>query len=275
MIDWILQYEQPLRLSCFLSVFLLVALWEYFKPRRQLQISKSLRWFNNMALVVLNTWLLRLLFPILAVDMAIFASEQGWGMFNYWQFNPYLEIILSIVLLDMAVYFQHVLFHAVPVFWRLHRLHHSDLDYDVTTGTRFHPIEIMLSMLIKLAVVIVLGASPVAVLLFEIILNATAMFNHGNVYLPSSVDKVLRYFLVTPDMHRVHHSIEYREANSNFGFNLPWWDYLFGTYQAQAKKSHTEMTIGIDLFRDKRYLKIHCLLIQPFLDKNHGYSIRK
>ena len=176
----------------------------------------------------------------------------------------WVGVVASVVLLDLAIYFQHVLFHAVPVLWRLHRMHHADLDFDVTTGLRFHPIEILLSMVIKLAVVAALGAPALAVLIFEVLLNATSMFNHGNVRIPAGLDRVLRWVVVTPDMHRVHHSILSRETNSNFGFNLPWWDRLFGTYRAQPAAGHEGMTIGIEQFRDPRELRLDRMLLQPF-----------
>ena len=185
----------------------------------------------------------------------------------------WLEVILAVVLLDAAIYLQHVMFHAVPALWRLHRMHHADMDYDVTTGARFHPIEIVLSMVIKLAVVTVLGASPVAVIIFEVLLNATAMFNHGNIRLNLALDGILRLFVVTPDMHRVHHSVIPSEANSNFGFNMPWWDRLFGTYKAQPAAGHDDMTIGINVFREPEDQRLDKMLMQPFRDGAHGYVI--
>jgi len=178
-----------------------------------------------------------------------------------------------VIVLDLAIYLQHVLFHAVPVLWRLHRMHHADLEFDVSTGVRFHPIEILLSMGIKLGVVAALGTPAVAVLVFEVLLNATSMFNHGNVRLPARTDRVLRWIVVTPEMHRVHHSVVPRETNSNFGFNLPWWDRLFGTYRAQPAAGHEGMTIGIAQFRDPSELRLDRLLIQPFRDDDRLYPL--
>ena len=240
------QHEIAIRAGFFFAVFALMAVWEVIAPRRALTVSKSVRWANNLGLVFFNTLILRLLFPAAAVGMAAFAVEQGWGIFNYYQVPPLIAVVASVVAMDFIIYLQHVMVHAVPLLWRLHRVHHADLDYDVTTGARFHPLEIILSMLIKFAVIIVLGPPVVAVIIFEVILNAMAMFNHGNVSLPGGLDRVLRWFVVTPDMHRVHHSVEDDEANSNFGFNLPWWDRIFRTYRAQPRAGHREMTIGVE-----------------------------
>ncbi|HEX2942893.1 MAG TPA: sterol desaturase family protein [Rhodopila sp.] len=257
--------EPMIRLSCFLGVLMMMMLWEVLAPRRPQAIGRLLRWPNNLGLVVLDTVLVRLLFPLAAVGMAFLAQNKGWGLFNLAHFPGWVAILAAVLLLDLIIYGQHVTFHAVPWLWRLHRMHHADLEFDVTTGLRFHPGEILLSMLIKLAAVLVLGAPPVAVLVFEVVLNATSMFNHGNVRLPSGLDRVLRRVLVTPEMHRVHHSIEQRETDSNFGFNLPWWDRLFGTYRVQPALGHTGMMIGIDRFREPRELWLHRMLVQPFL----------
>jgi len=217
----LLAHEPMLRLAVFLGVLVAMAGWELAAPRRRQDIPRVLRWTNNLALVVVDTVILRLTFPILAVGLALMAEARGWGLFNVLDLPPWLAFLLSILLLDLAIYLQHVLFHAVPGLWRLHRMHHADLEFDVTTGLRFHPVEIVLSMVIKLAVVAALGAPAVAVLLFEVLLNATALFNHANIRLPAGLDRVLRWVLVTPDMHRVHHSVIPAETNSNFGFNLP------------------------------------------------------
>jgi sterol desaturase/sphingolipid hydroxylase (fatty acid hydroxylase superfamily) len=192
------------------------------------------------------------------------AETRGWGLFNLMAVPAWVGVVSSVVVLDLAIYLQHVLFHAVPVLWRLHRMHHADLEFDVSTGLRFHPLEILLSMLIKFTVIVALGAPAVAVLIFEVLLNATSMFNHGNVRIPTSLDRTLRWIVVTPDMHRVHHSILSRETNSNFGFNLPWWDRLFGTYWAQPTAGHDGMTIGIEQFREPRELGLDRMLLQPF-----------
>jgi sterol desaturase/sphingolipid hydroxylase (fatty acid hydroxylase superfamily) len=255
--------EPVIRLSCFAGVLLLIALWELLAPRRPQSIKRLLRWPNNLGLVVLDTIVVRLVFPVAAVGIAILAQSKGWGLLNLIPLPAWLAIPAGVLLLDLTIYGQHVSFHAVPLLWRLHRMHHADLEFDVTTGLRFHPGEIVLSMLIKLAAVLVLGAPPLAVLAFEVLLNATSMFNHGNVRLPPQLDHMLRLIVVTPEMHRVHHSVDRRETDSNFGFNLPWWDHLFGTYRAQPALGHLRMTLGIDRFRDPRELWLHRMLWQP------------
>jgi sterol desaturase/sphingolipid hydroxylase (fatty acid hydroxylase superfamily) len=271
-----MRYEAPIRLGFFFGIFAAMALWELLAPRRALTESKALRWASNLSVVVLNTVLLRLLFPAAAVGVALFAREQGWGLFNYFEAPYGIAILASIVALDLAIYLQHVMFHAVPALWRLHRMHHADLDFDVTTGARFHPFEIILSMLIKFAVIVVLGAPALAVVAFEVVLNATAMFNHSNVRIPRGLDWVLRWLVVTPDMHRVHHSIEHDEANSNFGFNLSWWDRLLGIYRDQSRAGHEIMIIGIDTFRDtKRCDTLWGMLVLPFVGKVSGYAINR
>jgi sterol desaturase/sphingolipid hydroxylase (fatty acid hydroxylase superfamily) len=255
--------EPLIRLSGFLIILVLMALWEVLAPRRPQSIGRLLRWPNNIGLVVLNTVILRLLFPLAGVGAAFLAQTKDWGLFNIVSIPALLAIPAQLLLLDLAIYGQHVMFHAVPWLWRLHRVHHADLEFDVTTGLRFHPGEIAISMLIKLAVVLVLGAAPVAVLIFEVVLNATSMFNHGNVRLPVRLDRMLRHFVVTPDMHRVHHSIDRQETDSNFGFNVPWWDHLFRTYRDQPARGHDRMTIGIDRFREPRDLWLDRMLWQP------------
>jgi sterol desaturase/sphingolipid hydroxylase (fatty acid hydroxylase superfamily) len=262
--DALLTFEQYIRLAAFCGVFTLMAFWELLGPRRKETIGRGWRWPNNLGLVVVDTVLVRILFPTTAVGLALIARAHGIGLFNVVPLPPWFGLVASVILLDLTIYFQHVLFHAVPVLWRLHRMHHADLDIDGSTGLRFHPIEILLSMVIKLAVVIALGAPAVAVLIFEILLNATSIFNHGNIRIPEAFDHVLRWFVVTPDMHRVHHSVLSRETNSNFGFNLPWWDRLFGTYRAQPAAGHEAMTIGIEQFRNRRELGLDRMLLQPF-----------
>jgi sterol desaturase/sphingolipid hydroxylase (fatty acid hydroxylase superfamily) len=272
--DWLMGHEVPIRLSFFFGVLVLIALWEILAPRRALTVSKTLRWANNLGLVFLNSFVLRLLFPAAAVGMAAFAAGKGWGIFNYFQVPFAIAVVVSVVAMDFIIYLQHVLVHAVPVLWRLHRVHHADLDYDVTTGARFHPIEIILSMLIKFSTIIVLGPPLVAVVIFEVVLNAMAMFNHGNIRLPLGFDRVLRLFVVTPDMHRVHHSVEDDEANSNFGFNLSLWDRLFGTYRPQPRAGHEAMTIGIHNFRTPREVSwLPGILSLPFKGKISEYAI--
>jgi len=219
---------------------------------------------------VLDTVLGRIIAPTGAVGFALFAEERGWGLFNMIALPQWLEFLLALFLLDLAIYLQHRLFHYVPVLWRLHRMHHSDLDVDVTTGARFHPVEILLSLCIKFLVVNTLGAPPLAVLLFEIALNGTSMFNHSNVRVPPVIERVLRLLVVTPDMHRVHHSVVRRETDSNFGFNFPWWDRLFRTYRPQPEAGHQAMTLGIEQFRDPHELRLDRMLTQPFREDSGG-----
>lgn len=269
-------YESAIRLGAFVGMLVVMGLWETVAPARRLAVSRWLRWANNLGLVVLNTLLLRLLFPAAAVGVAIAARSQDWGVLNLWEPPPALAIMLSLIVLDFAIWLQHVIFHAIPALWRLHRVHHADLDYDVTTGLRFHPIEILLSMLIKFAVILLLGPPVAAVILFEVLLNAGAMFNHGNVRLPLALDRILRWFIVTPDMHRVHHSVEDDEANSNFGFNLSWWDRLMGTYREQPRAGHEGMTIGIRAYRTPRAVTwLPGLLALPFRGRISSYAINR
>jgi len=260
-----LAHEPLIRLAAFAFVLLAMTLWELVASRRPQRIHRAQRWPGNLSIVVLNTVVLRLVFPLAAVGAAFVAAERGWGLFNHFAVPMWLAVVASVVVLDMAIYFQHRLFHAVPWLWRLHRMHHADLEFDVTTGLRFHPLEILISMVIKLAVVTVLGAPALAVLIFEVLLNATSMFNHGNVRLPARIDRWLRLIVVTPDMHRVHHSIIRQETDSNFGFNLPWWDRVFRTYRDQPSAGHLGMTIGIEDFRDSRDLRLDRMLLQPFV----------
>lgn len=274
--EFVMANEKLIRMSFFFGMLIVMAIWEIVAPRRALTISKTIRWVNNLGLVFFNSFLLRLLFPAAAVGMAAFASSNGWGLFNYYQLPFWITVIASIVIMDFIIYLQHVMVHAVPALWRLHRMHHADLDFDVTTGARFHPLEIILSMLIKFATIIVLGPPVIAVVIFEVVLNATAMFNHGNVRLPSGLDRFLRWIVVTPDMHRVHHSIEDDETNSNFGFNLPWWDRLLGTYREQPRNGHQGMTIGIRKFRDPKHVAwLPGMMTLPFKGKISGYVINR
>jgi sterol desaturase/sphingolipid hydroxylase (fatty acid hydroxylase superfamily) len=267
--------ESAVRLGCFAGVLLLMALAEVIAPRRRLTVRKSLRWLSNLGLVALNSLVLRLVVPLGAVGMALWAQEEGWGLFNVLELPGWLAVVLAVIALDFVIYLQHVLFHAVPVLWRLHMVHHADLDFDVSTGLRFHTLEILLSMGLKMAAVAALGAPALGVLVFEVLLNATSMFNHGNVRLPLWLDRVLRCVVVTPDMHRVHHSIHARETNSNFGFNLPWWDMLLGTYRAQPADGHEGMTIGLEQFRDERVDRLHWMLALPFLGDEGDYPVNR
>ena len=255
--------EPVIRLAFFLAVFILVAVWEAMAPRRRRQFSRWVRWPSNLGIVALNTALVRLLLPTTAVAFAFLCEHREWGLLHNVGLPRWLAVVVAVLALDLAIYLQHVLFHAVPLLWRLHRMHHADLDIDVTTGARFHPIEIFASMILKLAAIAALGAPSEAVLVFEILLSATAMFNHANIRLPVDCDRLLRWLVVTPDMHRVHHSIVPQETNSNFGFNAPWWDRLFGTYRAQPAEGHEAMTIGLPQFRDPPELRLDRMLVQP------------
>jgi sterol desaturase/sphingolipid hydroxylase (fatty acid hydroxylase superfamily) len=247
---FVLANEPTVRLTAFAVVLAVMVIWEVLAPRRSRPLARRRRWPANLGIVVLNSIIIRLLFPAAAVGVALTAETQGWGLLHRYDVPSWVAVVAGVVVLDLAIYLQHVMFHAVPALWRLHRMHHADLDIDVTTGARFHPVEIMISMLIKFAAIAALGVPPVAVVLFEVLLNATSMFNHGNVRIPLALEPALRRLVVTPDMHRVHHSIERDETNSNFGFNLSIWDRLFGTYRAQPRAGHQAMAIGIPDFRD-------------------------
>ncbi len=272
--EFIIENEVTIRLSFFFGVFAVMAIWEMIAPRRVLTVSKTVRWLNNLGLVFFNSLVLRLLFPAAAVGVAAFAHTHGWGLLNYYELPFLLAVIITVVAMDFIIYLQHIMVHAVPLLWRLHRVHHADLDYDVTTGARFHTLEIILSMLIKFATIIVLGAPVVAVVIFEVILNALAMFNHSNVGLPKPLDAFLRWFIVTPDMHRVHHSVEDDETNSNFGFNLTCWDHIFGTYREQPRGGQLGFTIGIHKYRDiKQTNWITGMMMLPFKGKVSEYAI--
>lgn len=273
--DLLLEYEPLIRLSFFLGILVAMAIWEVAAPRRRREIPRFLRWTNNLGVVVVDTLLVRLTFPIVAVGLALYANVHGWGLFNVLHTPVWLAFVVSVVVLDLAIYLQHVMFHAVPALWRFHRMHHADLEFDVTTGLRFHPIEVLLSMGLKLVVVAALGPPAAAVLVFEVILNGTAMFNHSNVRMPLFLDRVLRLVVVTPDMHRVHHSIHPHETNSNFGFNLPWWDRLLGTYRAQPQEGHQDMAIGIEQFRTRRDLWLDRMLLQPLRGTASRYPINR
>jgi sterol desaturase/sphingolipid hydroxylase (fatty acid hydroxylase superfamily) len=271
-----LSCESVIRLACFAGVLLLMALWEVLAPRRRLTVGRPLRWASNLGLILLDTLLVRFLVPLGAVGVALLAAERGWGVLNNLALPAWLAVVLAAVALDLVIYLQHVMFHAVPRLWRVHRVHHADLDFDATTGVRFHPVEILLSLGIKTAAVTLLGAPALGVLLFEVLLNATSLFNHGNVRLPAWLDRVLRLLVVTPEMHRVHHSTNPRETNSNFGFNLPWWDYLLGTYRAQPAEGHEGMAIGLEEFRDEYVAdRLPGMLALPFVGQEGDYPINR
>ena len=271
----IMEHEAGIRLGFFFGMLVLMAIWEVLAPRRQLTVSKTSRWSSNLGLVLVNTLALRALLPVAAVGMAILAEERSWGLLNNVVLPRWVSVVLAVLILDLAIYLQHVMFHAVPILWRLHMVHHADLDFDVTTGARFHTLEIILSMGIKMAVVVVLGPPAVAVIIFEVLLNATSLFNHGNVRLLARLDRLLRLIVVTPEMHRVHHSVVPRETNSNFGFNLPWWDRLFGTYRARPAAGHEGMTIGLSQFRDTKVARLHWMLALPFIGQIGSYPMNQ
>ena len=263
--EWLIQNEILVRLGFFFGVFALIAIWEIRSPSRVLTVSKTLRWINNLGLVFLNSIVLRLLFPTAAVGVAIVVEQKEMGLINLYEIPTIFAVFITVVAMDLVIYLQHVMVHAIPVLWRLHRVHHADLDYDVTTGSRFHPIEIVLSACLKIFSIALLGTPVIAVIIFEILLNISSMFNHSNVYIPPKIDRILRFIIVTPDMHRVHHSVHKIETNSNYGFNIPWWDRLFGTYRAQPEAGHIEMKIGLNEFQGKKIIWLHWLLWQPFM----------
>jgi sterol desaturase/sphingolipid hydroxylase (fatty acid hydroxylase superfamily) len=275
MTAFLLASEPAIRLAFFFGVLAALMVAEGALPRRRREIPRLIRWTGNLGIVAVDTLLLRLVFPVVAVGFAAICEQRGWGLLNAIAVPGWLAFVVSLLVLDLAIYLQHVMFHAVPALWRLHRMHHADLEFDVTTGLRFHPVEILLSMGIKIAVVAALGPPAVAVLVFEVLLNATSMFNHSNLRLPLGLDRVLRWLVVTPDMHRVHHSIYPNETNSNFGFNVPWWDRLLGTYTPQPRDGHEAMTIGIEQFRTRGDLRLDRMLIQPLRGSASGYPINR
>jgi sterol desaturase/sphingolipid hydroxylase (fatty acid hydroxylase superfamily) len=250
-----------------------MALWEAVAPRRVPSFARTARWPANLGISLLDSLMVRILLPLGAVGFASYCTAHRWGLLNTLVLPPLSSVIVAIIALDLVIYLQHVIFHAVPALWRIHRMHHTDLDFDVTTGVRFHPLEIVISMAIKLATIAALGASAAGVLLFEILLNATSLFNHSNVTLASQADALMRLLIVTPDLHRVHHSIVVRETNSNFGFNLSCWDRLLGTYRDQPEDGHLAMTIGIADFRDPRELVLSRMLVQPWRGGTGEYPI--
>lgn len=256
-----------IRFITFLGTGIILAIWEKASPRRTGKVDRGRRWSSNLGMVVVSALIIRLIFPVLPVALAIYVNAKGWGLIPLLNLPFWGEVISGFILLDLAIYFQHRAFHFWRPLWMLHRMHHADTFYDFTTGVCFHPFEFILSMIFKLSMVALLGVVPLAVILFEIVLNCVAMFNHSNVRLPLKVDKIMRFFVVTPDMHRVHHSTNSREMNSNFGFNLPWWDRIFTTYKAQPELGHEKMIIGLNIFRDKRYRLLHLMLAIPFLKR--------
>ena len=256
--------ETLIRLACFLGVFAALAMLEAMYPRRARVTSRGSRWPSNIAVSAVNQAFTRLVLPASAVALAILLEEEGWGLLGVWTLAPWLEVVVAVLLLDLAIYLQHLIYHAVPFLWRLHRMHHADVDFDVTTGIRFHPLSVALSGFIKLGGVLVIGPAAMAVLIFEVLLNATSLFNHSNLRVPDALDRCLRLIVVTPDMHRVHHSSNSSETNRNFGFNFPWWDRMFRTYRAQPALGHEAMIVGLDEFRGPRELRLDWMLSQPF-----------
>jgi sterol desaturase/sphingolipid hydroxylase (fatty acid hydroxylase superfamily) len=256
--------EPAIRLAAFAGIFLAMTLWEFLAPRRPWAVGRAARWPSNFAILVVDTLAVRLLIPTAAVGVALIASAHGFGLLHLLAWPVWLAGVAGFVALDLIIYGQHVVFHRVPWLWRLHRVHHADLDIDLTTGVRFHPLEILVSMAIKVAAAALLGVPAAAVVAFEVVLNATSVFNHANAALPGWLDRAVRLLVVTPDMHRVHHSVVRAETDSNFGFNLPWWDRLFRTYRAEPAAGHDAMTIGLPIFRDPGELRFDRLLTQPF-----------
>ncbi len=253
-----------IRLACFIGALFALAVLEAAFPRRQRQVSRKARWPSNVGISVLNQLVLRLVMPATAIVLAAHMEQEGWGLFAQLTWPTWIELAAAVLILDLAIYLQHRVYHAVPVLWRFHRMHHADLDFDVTTGVRFHPASLLLSGFIKLGVVLIIAPSPLAVLVFEVLLNATTMFNHSNLGIPSGLDRLLRLVIVTPDMHRVHHSADPAETNRNFGFNFPWWDRMFGSYRAQPALGHEAMTVGLEDFRSADELRLDRMLSQPF-----------
>jgi len=262
-----MENEIVIRLGFSAGVFALMAALEMLAPKRRLRTPKSTRWLNNISITFLGPALVRLALPVTAVAFAAMAQERGWGLLSGVRLQPLLETVLAVVALDLVIYAQHTVFHLQPLLWRLHMMHHADLDIDVSTGTRFHPLEILVSMVIKLCAIAAIGPAPLAVVAFEVILNATAMFNHSNFALPLALDRIVRLFLVTPDMHRVHHSVIIKEMNSNYGFSLSVWDRIFKTYRAQPLQGHEAMVIGLANYRDPGRLTLPRLLAMPFTAK--------
>ena len=266
-------WEMGVRLGVFAAVFALMAIWEILAERRARRCSRRRRWLANLGLVVLDAAVVRLVFPLTLVGAAMMAEAHGSGLLPGLSVPPVVALSASVIVLDLALYLQHVLFHAVPALWRLHMVHHADLDFDLTTGLRFHPLEIVLSLALKIGVVVLLGAPPLAVLIFEALLNGTSLFNHGNVSLPAKLDMATRWLLVTPDMHRVHHSVERVEANSNFGFCLSWWDRLLGTYRQSPEAGHDGMQIGLSHLQSRANQSLPWLLALPFRGTTGAYPL--
>lgn len=260
------ELEMIIRLGGAVGIFAVLALWEWRAPRRMLLAGRRPRWPANLGVLAVDVIAVRLLVPTAAVGVALIGEEEAWGLFALIGLPYWIKVAIGVIALDLLIYTQHYVFHHVPLLWRLHRMHHADIDIDVTTGVRFHPIEILISLFIKMAAVIALGVPAIAVVVFEVLLNATSMFNHSNVALPRWLEPAARWIVVTPQMHQVHHSIVRAETDSNFGFNLPWWDRLFGTYRAEPAAGEDKIVIGLPVFRDRAEWSIVRLLTQPFRD---------
>lgn len=256
--------EVFIRLGCFVGLFALLATLESWFPRRVRLVARRLRWPSNLGVSVMNQLVVRLILPASAIALAMVVEQKGWGLLGVVATVPWFEVLFAVLALDLAIYWQHRAFHAVPLLWRFHRMHHADTEFDVTTGIRFHPLSVVPSAFIKLGAVLLIGPAPVAVLIFEVLLNATSLFNHSNLKVPPRFDRFLRMLVVTPDMHRVHHSSDTSETNTNFGFNFPLWDRMFGSYQAQPTKGHTDMEVGLERFREPQEQRLDRMLLQPF-----------
>lgn len=273
MIDLIYKYEAAIRLTAFIGGFTMLALWEWAKPKRELTQIKFKRWLSNFALLATSTILVRLLIPMAAIGSAYLVEQNQWGLVNFFELPFWLKALITFVLLDLSIYLQHVMFHVLPIMWRIHRVHHTDLDCDVSTGLRFHPLEIFISIVIKIFTIILFGAPVIVVILFEVMLNIMSMFTHSNIYLNTAFERVLRLFFVTPDMHRIHHSVRENETNSNFSFNISLWDRLFGTYINAPAAGHLDMVIGLNQFRKPEWHDLQGLVCTPFTNKLKGYAI--
>ena len=269
------EYESYIRLGSFLGIFALLTIWEISSPKRELLQLRRFRWFSNIGLVVLSSVLIRFILPTAAVGVALHVEQEQLGFLNLYELPFIVQFIFAFILMDLAIYFQHVMFHALPLFWRFHRVHHSDLDCDITTGLRFHPFEMIISIVFKFLIIASIGAPVLAVVFFEIILNAASMFTHSNIKIPSAIEKMVRWFIVTPDMHRIHHSIKENETNSNFGFFISIWDRLLGTYIQEPEQGHDNMQIGLQRFREPKWQNLRWLIYLPFVDKINDYSINK
>lgn len=263
----IFQYESYIRLGSFIGIFAFLTVWEISSPRRELLELRRFRWFSNIGLIVISSVLIRFIIPTAAVGVALHVEQDQVGFLNHYDMPFLIRFVIAFILMDLAIYFQHVIFHALPMFWRFHRVHHSDLDCDITTGLRFHPFEMFISILFKFLVIISIGAPVLAVVIFEVVLNAASMFTHSNIKIPLSVERLLRLIMVTPDMHRIHHSVEENETNSNFGFFISVWDRLFGTYIKNPAKGHENMQIGLHGFREPKWQNLRWLIYLPLFLK--------